>query len=55
MSIERFTEEYEEFVEEKEFLATDDGDPDEYRRGYRKGYYDALVYTLDWLRELDGI
>lgn len=51
MTLEEFYEEFQEFIKAKEFLARDDGDPDEYRKGYRAGYYDALVYINDWLAE----
>ena len=51
MTIDEFLEEFEGFVEEKEFLKEEDGDPDQFRAGYRKGYYDALRYVLEWLEE----
>jgi hypothetical protein len=44
-------EEFQEFVEGKEFLKKDDGDPDPYRAGYRCGYYDALRYVQEWFEE----
>lgn len=28
-------------------------DEDELKRGYRRGYYDAVLYLLDWLEELN--
>jgi hypothetical protein len=55
MTLSEFAEAFEEFVEEKEFLNNDDGDPDEYRRGYRRGYFDALRYVQDWLDEAAGM
>jgi hypothetical protein len=55
MTLNEFREEFEEFVEDKEFLNNDDGDPDEYRRGYRRGYFDALRYVQDWLDEEAGV
>lgn len=55
MTLDEFKEEFDEFVEEKAFLEEDDGDPDEYRRGYRAGYSDALRYIQDWLDEEVGV
>lgn len=52
MTFEEFLERFDEFVESKQFLREDDGDPDEYRRGYRNGYYDGLEYVRDWLEEV---
>jgi hypothetical protein len=51
MSIDDFLYEFEHFVESREFLSQEDGDPDDYRRGYRAGYWDALTYVKSWIEE----
>jgi hypothetical protein len=55
MTFDEWAQELADFVEEKAFLGKDDGDPDEYRRGYRAGYFDALRYIKDWTDEEAGV
>jgi hypothetical protein len=52
--VEEFLSQLTRFVESREFLSEDDGDPDVYRMGYRAGYWDALNYVLEWLEEEVG-
>jgi len=55
MTLDEWAQEFQDFAEEKAFLGKDDGDPDEYRKGYRAGYFDALRYVQDWLNEETGV
>ena len=55
MSLEEWKEEFDEFVAERTESLKEDGDPDEYRRGYRAGYADALRYVKDWTDEEAGV
>lgn len=55
MGLKDWKVDFDEFVEEREETLEDDGDPDEYRRGYRAGYRDALRYVKDWSDEEEGM
>lgn len=47
MEFQEFVEKLEEFIDGFQLYT----EGDEYRDGYRNGYYDALVYMLDWAQE----
>jgi hypothetical protein len=48
LTLEEFVTRLEEFVEDFQLYE----EPDEpYRNGYRRGYYDALTYVLEWVEE----
>lgn len=43
-----FIDKLADFIEDFQLYEEDD---EPYRNGYRRGYYDALVYVLDWMEE----
>lgn len=45
---ERFLDKLDEFIEDFQLYEEED---EPYRNGYRRGYYDALVYVLEWMEE----
>jgi hypothetical protein len=55
MPLEFWKEDFDEFFAEREETLKDDGDPDDFRRGYRQGYLDALRYVKDWTDEEGGV
>lgn len=48
--MEAFMQKLYEFIEDFQLYEEED---EPYRNGYRRGYYDALRYVLDWMEEQD--